>query len=213
MKIGALVVLCSLAAGTAQAQVLMPNPLPGELPPPNAPPGVPAAPEAGAATAPSSTFGNAGQVLISEDFKFAFLHTVKGETSSLLLAPAIDVFVANRFSLGGQIRVGVDKAPHFDADVSLGLGLRLGFTAPLSDLFAIYPRAGLFYNHLSSHDFAGNSVTDDTLALSIDVPFLFIPVPHFFIGLAPELIIGLAGKGSQDVSIGLLSLVGGYFDW
>jgi hypothetical protein len=205
MKIGALVVLCSLAAGTAQAQVLMPNPLPGELPPPNAsPPGAPAAPEAGAATAPSATFGNAGQVVISEDFKLAFTHTVKGEASELLLAPAIDVFIANRVSLGGQIRLDVNKQPNIDAQTALGLGVRLGFSAPLSDLFAIYPRAGLFYEHTTA---------DDRLALSIDVPFLFIPVPHFFIGLAPELIIGLAGKGPQDVSIGLVSLVGGYFDW
>jgi hypothetical protein len=203
MKLGALVVISLFAAGTAQAQVLMPNPLPGELPPPNAPPGAPA-PEAGAATPPSATFGTAGQVLISEDFKLSFTHTVKGENSHLTLGPAIDVFIANHLSLGGQVRLDVDKAPGADATTALGLGIRLGFAAPLSDLFAIYPRAGLFYEHTTG---------DDTLALSIDVPFLFIPVPHFFIGLAPELIIGLAGKGSQDVGIGLVSLVGGYFDW
>jgi hypothetical protein len=203
MKIGALVVISLFAAGTAQAQVLMPSPLPGELPPPNAPPGAPA-PEAGAATPPSATFGTPGQVVISEDFKLGFTHTVKGEYSHLTLGPAVDVFIANRLSLGGQIRLDVDKVPSKDAVTALGLGIRLGFSAPLSDLFAIYPRAGLAYQHTTS---------DDTLGLVIDVPFLFIPVPHFFIGIAPELIIDLVGAGSKDVTIGLVSLVGGYFDW
>ena len=198
-------VLCVLAAGAAQAQVLMPSPLPGELPPPNIPqvPGAPAG-EPGAAVAPSSTFGTPGQVVISEDFKIGFTHQVKAELSELRLAPAIDVFIASRLSLGGQIALDYVKAGKGDGVTALGLGIRLGFTAPLSDLFAIYPRAGLFFQHTDA---------DDTLALKIDVPFLFIPVPHFFIGLAPELIIGLAGEGPKDVAIGIETLVGGYFDW
>jgi hypothetical protein len=200
-------VLFMLAAGTAQAQVLMPSPLPGEqLPPPPGVPPVPGVPgaEPGAAVPNSSTFGTPGQVVISEDFNLGFTHLVKAEATTLRLAPAIDVFVASHFTLGGQIDLRVTKFAKADADTALGLSFRLGFTAPLGDLFAIWPRLALRYDHTTN---------DDALAMVIDIPFAFIPVQHFFIALAPELLIGLVSQGPKDVGIGLVSLVGGYFDW
>ena len=58
-------------------------------------------------------------------------------------------------------------------------------------------------------------VGDTFLTLELYAPFLFHPVPHFFIGLGPSLSIDVAGgnSSSRETTIGLRSTVGGYFDW
>src|SRR6185436_6519126 len=74
--LGALVLSSLLAAGTARAQNL-------------------------ADTINSTTFGNPGQVAISGDFDISFTH--ENDTSTLVLAPAIDYFAIPQLSFGGQV--------------------------------------------------------------------------------------------------------------
>jgi hypothetical protein len=154
--------------------------------------------------------GARGQVAISSDFDFSFLHS-KNNGNDIILRPALDYFIAPQFSLGGEVlfRYRGDGDPGSITD--LGLGFRVGYNIPLAPMFSLYPRAGLRFTHVSVN--GGGSA--DYLTFALVAPFLFHPVPHFFIGLGPMLEADLAGgsSGSRDVVVGLSTSIGGYFDW
>jgi hypothetical protein len=186
-----------LSAAVAQAQELAPSPAP-----PAAGPG-------------PGGFGGMGQVTIGSDFGISFLHNVDAETSSLSLSPALDYFFAPALSLGGQLQLDYNKAGGASTTV-LGLGPRVGYVIPLGDMFSVYPKAGLYLQHVSfSPGGGGSSSSYNLFSLFLSAPFLFHPVPHFFVGIGPTLFANLAGANSarRDLQIGLVSTVGGWFDW
>jgi hypothetical protein len=163
--------------------------------------------------APASTFGNQGQVAISGDFNIQFTHRTEDEDSVLELAPAIDYFIAPQLSLGGQVLFGYHKNGP-GSETAIGFGPRVGFNLALGPMFSLYPRLGFSYEHFTQS--AGSvSASQNFLGLSAYAPFLWHPVPHFFIGLGPRLSGIVAGGESRDrfLLIELLSTVGGYFDW
>jgi len=163
--------------------------------------------------APTSTFGNPGQVAISGDFSIHFTHETEGESSELELAPAIDYFIAPQISVGGHVLFGYAKAGPASAS-AIGFGPRIGFNLPLAAMFSLYPRLGFSYEHFTRS--AGSvSQSKNLLGVSAYAPFLFHPVQHFFIGLGPRLSGNIAGGDAFDrfLVIELLSTVGGYFDW
>ena len=182
--LGALIILSSLAAGTARAQNL-------------------------ADQINSTTFGNTGQVAISSDFKIDFEHANGG--SALDLAPAVDYFLAPQLSLGGQVEFAYESHRGGGSESAFGLGPRVGYNIPLHPMFSLYPRAGLSFTHHSATGQSGSNL----LGVFLLAPFLFHPVPHFFIGLGPTLGGNFAGgtSGQHFVEIGIHSTVGGYFDW
>jgi hypothetical protein len=160
----------------------------------------------------STTFGNKGQIAIAGDFSVSFLHA--NHVSTLVLAPAIDYFIAPQLSLGGQVSF---EYSNFDpgSSSSFGLAPRVGYNIPLAPMFSLYPRAGFSFRHASFSPGGGTSRDANLLGLFVFAPFLFHPVPHFFIGFGPSLSGDIAGGNDADhfLSIGLESTVGGYFDW
>jgi hypothetical protein len=166
--------------------------------------------------APAGTvFGGAGQVAVSTDFSLAFVH--ENETSTLLLAPAVDYFFLPQLSLGGQVLFSYSSS----GDVSrtmVGIGPRVGYNIPLTPMFSLYPRAGFAFTHVTDSAQAGPvdvSRSANYLGLFLYAPFLFHPVPHFFIGLGPSLSGNVAGGDSsaRHLRFAIESTVGGYFDW
>jgi hypothetical protein len=159
-----------------------------------------------------SNFGNTGQVAIAGDFSISFLHA--NGTSSLVLSPAIDYFFMPHLSLGGQVTFAY--ASHDPgSSSSFGLAPRVGYNIPLAPMFSLYPRAGFSFTHVSVSPGGGTSASANLFGLFLFAPFLFHPVPHFFIGFGPSLSGDIAGGDSSDhfLTFGLESTVGGYFDW
>jgi hypothetical protein len=156
-----------------------------------------------------TNFGNQGQVAISDDFSLFFRHA--NETDTLTLAPAVDYFLAPHLSLGGQVIFSYESRPLDSHSTEFGLGPRVGYDIPLTPMFSLFPRLRLSYTH---HSETGADSTN-LLGLTLFAPFLFHPVPHFFIGFGPSLGGNFAGGESGDrfVVFTLESTVGGYFDW
>jgi hypothetical protein len=157
----------------------------------------------------TATFGNPGQVAIAGDFAISFLH--RDGVSSLVLAPAVDYFFLPHLSLGGQVAFEYSSFSGGRSSSSFGLGPRIGYDIPLAPMFSLYPRAGFSF----SHNTATGQPSSNLLGLFLFAPFLFHPVPHFFIGFGPSLRGDFAGGDASDhvLTIGLESTVGGYFDW
>jgi hypothetical protein len=196
-------------AGLAAAQD---PPPPGYAPPP--PP---------AATGPA--FGNAGQLVISDDLRAGLLYTSfsEGDASAtdFQLQPAVDYFVIPNLSVGGQlsIRYNTDDDGSGDSiDTTLvGIVPRVGYNIPLGSLASIWPRVALGYVHASiSTGVPSVSVSGYSIVLEAFAPFLFHPVPHFFIGGGPIVSTELVSKVedmevAKTTNIGLVSTIGGYF--
>jgi hypothetical protein len=156
-----------------------------------------------------ASFGTPGQVAISDDFSLLFRH--ENDTSTLTLAPAVDYFLAPHLSVGGQVTFGYATHKGGGHDTTFGLGPRVGYDISLTPMFSIFPRLSLAYTH---HSETGEDSTN-LLGIFLFAPFLFHPVPHFFIGFGPSLGGNFAGGESFNrfVTFELKSTVGGYFDW
>jgi hypothetical protein len=188
--LGALALSLGLA-GTARAQTIPETPPPG----------------GGAA------FGGAGQVSIAGDFSIGFTHNSDSDLSSFVLAPALDYFIIPQLSLGGQIRFGYASVGN-TSTTNFGIGPRVGFNIPLGAMFSFYPRAGFDFQHVGVSIEGGGSDSYNLLSLFLFAPFLWHPVPHFYIGLGPFMDGGIAGERSaRTFTFGLNTTVGGWFDW
>ena len=196
-------------AGIAAAQ----DPPPAGFAPPPPP----------AATGPA--FGNAGQLVISDDLRAGLLYTSfsEGDASEtdFQLQPAVDYFVIANLSVGGQlsIRYNTEDAGSGDSiDTTLvGVVPRVGYNIPLGSSASIWPRVALGYVHASiSTGVPAVSVSGYSIVLEAFAPFLFHPVPHFFIGGGPIVSTELVSKVedmevAKTTNLGLVSTIGGYF--
>jgi hypothetical protein len=175
----------------------------------------------------AARFGTSGVLSISSDFQAGIKGQLFSAPSggdpnglfSVTLAPALDYFVADHVSLGGQVvllyaRNGGAKLTAF------GLGPRIGYEFPLSEKVSLWPKLSIIYataNVDSGVSTLGGSVTFDGWSLAVDVfaPLLFHVVPHFFLGFGPDLSTELVAKASgkdaiKTTSIGGLFTVGGW---
>jgi hypothetical protein len=170
-----------------------------------------------AETIQTSTFGNPGQVAISQDFSVTFHYNTENSAAEFRLAPAIDYFIAPQLSLGGQFVFRYfSNDPYSESE--FGIGPRIGFNLPLAPMFSLWLKAGFLFTHTTASA-TMNSVTvsqsANFLTLGVAAPFLFHPVPHFFIGFGPNFFGNVAGgqAGDRFLVIALETVVGGYFDW
>jgi hypothetical protein len=182
---------------------------------------------------PAGGFGKRGQIALSSDFDLSFSVVREIQPSGdepddvtrLTLAPALDYFLADRWSLGAQVSytrtsVGEDRA------IDFGVGPVAGVVLPLSAVVSFWPRIGLAYRLLSTTttqqiDPATGARTNETfdgsaLTVRADVPLLMHPARHFFLGLGPfasvDAISRLEGdEGVRRTEIGVATWIGGWF--
>jgi hypothetical protein len=163
---------------------------------------------------PAHHFGDEGQIAISSDAALSISHRTGG-TTEITLAPALDYFVIKNLSVGGIIEFDYTKAG--DASSSrFGIGPRVGYNIPLSDLVSLWPKLGFSYAHTSNTiSVKANGVTTDLtsssdgIALNLFVPFMFHPAEHFFAGFGPFLDADLSGDNKVTV-YGLKLTLGGW---
>ena len=155
----------------------------------------------------TSTVEQANTKVTSSQTSVSFLSKA---VSAPVTAPRIgvDYFVTDGLSLGvglGYSTVSLDSeiegAP---AQNQGGSGIhafiaapRVGYAYMFNEHFGLWPRAGMTYSWISVDNDAANStaVSSDSLAVSVEVPLLIMPVSHVAFLLAPTFEYGVAGGG------------------
>lgn len=158
---------------------------------------------------PAERFGQAGQVAISSDASLDIRETMIKDGPNafrIVLAPAADFFVVTGLSLGGFVSLDYTKSGDSHA-TRFGIGPRVGYNVPFSDLLSLWPRVGFSYAHTS----ASGGGSGDALALNFFVPLMLHPVEHFFAGFGPFLDVDTIGDTKATVIGGRLTL-GGWLD-
>ncbi len=164
-------------------------------------------------------FGDKKQIAIAGNFNIGADQTLgeygtsKIESTTLVVAPAADVFVSDRLSLGGQLTYVQSSTSAFFASadyVSIGLAPRIGYALPLSELWSLYPRVSL------GDDRALGAIKTVRVTATAFVRVLAHLAQHFFLGAGPFIShVVLDGEYDSDQQIinshGVRSTIGGYF--
>jgi hypothetical protein len=210
-------------AGSAAAQ----------YPPPPPPPGYGGAPAYGyAAPRPVQTFGGPGTLALSSDFSGGINMGFAGQSQNnngpsswtFTLQPAADYFVIQGLSIGGVIRYEHGHTSSTDPTTNtttssdydtFGIGARIGYNIPISDLLSWWPKVGLIFSDTSTSGASGN-----TFDVNLYAPLLLHMAPHFFVGLGPGIATDLAASASANgqsvsnptktTSYGLYFTIGGW---
>jgi hypothetical protein len=180
------------------------------------------------------SFGQSGQIAISQDLELRFeSRTSKNpdppdgngedeKTTTITLGPALDYFVADSISVGGKIVYSNISSDAGDGSL-IGIGPRVGYNLGLTDNISLWPKLGFTYAMTSAEsDTPGSEEIKGTkMTVGVDVPVLFHPAEHFFIGLGPYFEMDLSSKakvgdgdsvdGPKDTAFGVRSVVGGWF--
>jgi hypothetical protein len=163
-------------------------------------------PAAGAfapSSAPGAGLGTVGQWVVavqssnegSEDIQ---LRKSGGGGWHLHLRPALDTFIVSNVSVGGVVGFG-----YGGGDSTFEVGARAGYAFAIADRIAVWPTGGVYLSYTT-----GNHMSSTDTYLGIFAPFLYLPAPHFFLGIGPTFNLGLSGGGGQD--FGLDFAIGGW---
>jgi hypothetical protein len=203
--------LCTLSSAVAFAQEPPPAPLPAP------------------ARSAWAALGSPGQLAISVDLpltssapQLSIIHESSsmngGSETDIRIAPSADYFVIPNLSIGGIIGVetGTGTFANLSGDATtFVVGPRVGYVIPLADQVAVWPRLGIQYIHTSVDNGSYSHVP-----LILDVPVLWQPAAHFFLGagllFSTDLSSSISsGNVSLDVSkttdVGLEAMIGGTF--
>ena len=167
---------------------------------------------------PVDKFGEKGELAISSDAALSVSNTslsgVDGSSTQITIAPAIDYFVIRNLSVGGALRFDYTSNPGGHS-TGFGVGPRVGYNIPISDLLSIWPKAGLSIEHTSvttkvtTPVVADNSSSNTAVALNLFVPIMIHPAPHFFAGFGPFLDTDLSGD-NKATTFGAKLTLGGW---
>ena len=176
-------------------------------------------------------FGRLHQWAFSSDAALSFQRqtttNVRGGSpippiNSLQFAPAADYFILDNLSIGGVVGMAYFKA---DAGPSyrITLGPRVGYNFEVSRLLSIWPRLGFSYAHTKSSNgqlavmpgttngTLATNTNANAIAISIFIPIMFHPAPHFFAGFGPFTDTDLSGHNRSNVW-GFKLTTGGWVD-
>jgi opacity protein-like surface antigen len=156
----------------------------------------------------ADTFGQAGQLVISQDFQLQVDYNTAGSDNfTIVLAPGADYFLRDNLSLGVGLALGQIFQSGDDA-TSLGLNLRAGYNLMYDENISFWPKltVGFVYNKTTTFAFGPDGTF---LQLGLFAPAMLHPSSHFFVGLGPNVDILLGD--SSGVSVGARTVIGGYF--
>jgi hypothetical protein len=153
-------------------------------------------------------FGQAHQLAISADFDLSmqgYSQSKGGSSSSLLLAPAVDYFVIDHLSVGGQVIFAIDQGSH----TTFGVKPRVGYNIPIIPALSFWPDAFVAFTTTSGDR---NQPSTNVFSIGVYAPLLWHPTSHFFLGLGPDLSTELTHDpdGNRLTQYGIQSTVGGW---
>jgi hypothetical protein len=139
--------------------------------------------------------------------------------TTITLGPAADYFVVRSFSLGLHALWEHTEISGVPGTSTWIAGVRVGYALRIGDAFSFWPRANVDFQHTSivtigsSPDggIVAGEISSDGLALGLFAPFLFHPVPHFFVGAGPNAQTVVATSSTDRPTVyGLMFLLGGW---
>jgi hypothetical protein len=177
------------------------------------------------------TFGEAGQFVVSGGTQLSAQHTSfsapsgvqqPGATTSIVVAPSADLFVLRGLSVGARISYQhselAAEPPTGNLSINaLQFGPRVGFNLTLNEHLSLWPSVSAAFGHT----WYGSGSDSDGIALGADVPLVAQLVPHFFVGLGPNVLTYVTSKtstsqGSTDAprmtEYGIALTMGGWID-
>lgn len=169
---------------------------------------------------PAARFGARSQVAVSSDVGLSLENTslsgVAGSTTTLVLNPALDYFVVDKFSVGGYLGLNYSST-HGGSTTKFSVGPRAGYNIVFAERFSVWPKAGLSFASTSQNgDIRATgggttiqSTTNTAVAINVFVPVVFHPVEHFFLGFGPALDADLSGD-NKSTTIGGRLTIGGW---
>jgi hypothetical protein len=124
---------------------------------------------------------------------------------------AADYFVANGFSLGGNLgyfstsvhtKTAATGGSTVEADIGSTtgylIGARLGYAAMFNRTIGIWPRGGLSYLTIGAKSDSGTDLGGgDRVAGTLDVPLVISPLPHVGFLVGPTLDYGFNGTNKK----------------
>lgn len=121
----------------------------------------------------------------------------KNPTTTILLAPELDYFVADNFSIGGAVVLDI-TTPH--GETAFGVVPQAGYNVVFSNTWSWWPRLAV------------TLMTGAPAAIDVELsaPFLVHPAEHFFFGFGPAIETNLNDHNLPTTLFGEF-LVGGYF--
>ncbi|HVZ86887.1 MAG TPA: hypothetical protein VHG72_07950 [Polyangia bacterium] len=194
--------LALLLAAAAPRAARAADPAPASAAPPAA-----TATSAAPATSGGQGFGAAGQWAFTiqslgagKQSPSIFFQKVSGGGWNLAVEPSIDYFLASGVSLGALLGFVYDSASF----TTLAVGPRAGFNQSLSESWSFWPTVGVAFAYTQ-----GNGSSSTSTEVQVFAPFLYHPVPHFFLGLGPFYDGLVQGSGSY-ADYGLNFTLGGW---
>lgn len=168
---------------------------------------------------PAEQFGGKGQLAISSDAALSIssrsLSGVDGSTTEIQLEPAVDYFVIRSLSVGGSLLFDYKKTGDTHS-TRFGIGPRVGYNIPFSDLVSVWPKLGFSIANSSEPTTivkptgtTTENVSNTAVALNVFVPVMFHPAPHFFAGFGPFIDTDLSGD-SKATTFGAKLTLGGW---
>jgi hypothetical protein len=154
-----------------------------------------------------------------------------GSQTGFSLGPAADYFVVDNLSLGLELLFGYDSSSPPAGTTASGTGTatasspstngtlygiapRIGYNVPLGGSMSIWPKVFL---EQAGYSLGGAGAGYGNIQLvGAYVPFLYHPVPHFYVGLGPNVLTELGshtngvGATSKVTSYGLFASIGGW---
>jgi len=165
---------------------------------------------------PSRVFGRPKQLAISSDAALVVEHSTH-DVTTVTVSPAVDYFLIPNLSIGGALLLEYQSAGSEDS-TRFGIGPRVGYNIPFTDMVGIWPKIGFSYSHNSRSSSTetgnteiSNSRTSNAFTLNLFAPIMFHPVTHFFLGFGPFLDTDLSGSDKITTYGGKLTM-GGWFD-
>jgi len=177
-------------------------------------------------------FGKSGQIAISGDLILGF-ESRKSKppsgpepdaTTTVAVLPALDYFVADSISVGGQL--GIQMVKQGDNKLQeIVIGPRIGYNLGLTENISFWPKVAFAYKMLSYTDTTvdpttgastSTDVSGNKMTVMVHAPVLYHPAEHFFIGLGPSFEMDISSKvegndANKDTAFGAMSVVGGWF--
>lgn len=135
-------------------------------------------------------------------------------TTTMWLAPSVDLFVTDYLSIGALVEVshssGTGVTPSgqsVDLPGTLAMTFmpRIGFYAPIGDRFGIWPRAGIGWSSVQEVKFLSDGSTASTetfrsLILDVDLTVVYRFTETFFMRVGPEVGVTLGGRKEQVIN-------------
>ncbi|MBN8230234.1 hypothetical protein JYK02_22230 [Corallococcus macrosporus] len=163
----------------------------------------------------ASSFGNAGQMVISQELNGFIGYNTASEVFLVRLEPSADYFLQQNLSVGASALVAFGFGD--STVVGLGVAGRVGYHLPLSERVSLWPKVGfgVQFGHIPDN-------SDVNFVLDFNAPLLFHVTPNFFVGAGPQVRALISDRGfslgadqgnfsGSDVTIGITTTVGGYF--